>query len=99
VKQFNQLGIKPVLPSFTGDKIKITRILNKEITVYEYKIDNSKFDKGNGKCLVLQIAVGDTRHIVFTGSTVLMETIQQVSKSDFPFKTTIVKDNERFEFS
>lgn len=99
MKQFKDFGIKPALRSLTGDKIKMERILNREITVYDYRIEDSKFNKNNSKCLYMQIGIGDTKHVVFTGSTVLLELIQQVPKSEFPFTTTIVKENERFEFT
>ena len=47
---FKDFGIKPQIRSFEGDKIKIDKILNKQIVVEEFKIENSKFnDKGNGK--------------------------------------------------
>jgi hypothetical protein len=96
MKQFKDFGIKVQSKAFQGDKIKIERLLNREITVHEYRIENSKF---NGKCLWLQISLGDMKYVVFTGSLVLMDTIEQVPKENFPFLTTIIKDNERFEFS
>jgi hypothetical protein len=37
--------------------------------------------------------------VVFTGSDVLISIIKQVEESDFPFKTTIVKNGEHFEFT
>ena len=99
MKQFKDFGIKPTLQSLTGDKIKIERILNREIEVYDFRIEDSKFGNGSNKCLYLQIAIGDTKHVVFTGSTVLIQLIEQVPKSEFPFKTTIIKENDRFEFT
>ncbi len=100
MKQFKDLGIAPVIQNFVGDKIKIERILNREITLIGYRIEQSKFtEKGNGKCLHLQIQLGEVKYVVFTGSTVLMETIQKVSKDDLPFKTTIVKQDDHFEFT
>jgi hypothetical protein len=100
MKNFKDFGIKPTQPGLVGDKIKIDRILNREIVVHDFRIVPSKYaDKGNGRCLHLGIMLGDTKHVVFTGSAGLMDTIEQVPKSDFPFTTTIVKDNDRFEFS
>lgn len=99
MKSFKDLGIKPPVQTFQGDKIKITRIINREIVVHDYRIENSKFASNNSKCLYLQISISDVKHLVFTGSTVLMETIQQIPKENFPFLTTIIKENERFEFS
>lgn len=98
MKRFNELGVKPQLKGFTGDKIKINKIINREITVHDYRIEDSKF-KDKGKCLHMQIQIGGNMHVVFTGSTVLMDTLQQVSKSNFPFVTTIIEENERFLFS
>jgi hypothetical protein len=97
--KFSDLGIKPSIKGLIGDKIKIDRILNREVVVNDYRIKDSKYTDGNGKCLYLQISIGDMNHVVFTGATVLMETIQKVPKEKFPFTTTIIKENEYFEFS
>ncbi len=100
MKKFNQFGIKPTEQGFTGDKIKISRIINKPITVKNYKIVPSKFtEKGNGKCLYLHIQNGTVENVVFTGSAVLMEQIERVNKGDFPFETTIINNNDRYEFT
>jgi len=100
MKSFKDFGIEPQTKGFEGDKIKIDRILNKEIIVKRHRIDTSKYkDKSNGRCLVLEIEVDGQNRIVFTGSTVLQELIQKVPESGFPFRTKIVKDNERFEFT
>ncbi len=90
---------KPQSKSFEGDKIKIDRILNKQITVEAYKIEVSKYDKGTGKCLYIQVLVDGSKRVLFTGSANLMDMINQVPKDKFPFKTTIIKENERFEFT
>lgn len=97
--QFKDLGIMPEVKSFVGDKIKIERILNREIVVHAFKIENSKFEKGNGKCLHLQIEFSGEKKVVFTGSAVLMNMIGKVPESEFPFSTTIVKTNDHFEFT
>lgn len=99
MKQFKDFGIKPTLQRLTGDKIKIDRILNKEIVVCDYSLEDSKFGNGNTKCLYMQIEIDNAKRVVFSGSKSLMELIEQVPKSEFPFKTIIVKDNERFEFT
>lgn len=97
---FKDLGIKPTIKNFVGDKIKMSRILNKPIKVLDFKEDVSKYpEKGNGKCLHLQIEVDGTMHIVFTGSTVLMDMIKQVPKEKFPVNTTIVEENESYQFT
>ena len=96
--KFKDFGIKTEIQSFVGDKIKMDRILNRVITVLAYRIENSKYE-GKGKRLDLQIKIGDITHVVFTGSVVLMDQIQKVPKDSFPFETTVVKENERFEFT
>lgn len=99
MKKFSDFGIKPVSQGLMGDKIKIDRVLNKEITVSDFRIVDSKFtDKGNGKRLDIQVEVDSTQRVIFTGSITLMEMIQRVPKTEFPFQTTIVRENERFEF-
>lgn len=100
MKNFNEFGIKLNTKVFTGDKIKIGRVLNREIIVHDYKIEDSKYnDTGNGKCLHLQITKDGAKHVVFTGSLYLMDQIVLVPAEGFPFTTTIVEDNERFQFS
>lgn len=99
MNRFKDMGIAPTVKSFQGDKIKIDRLLNREIKVIDYKIETSKYEKGNGKCLYMQIQLGETMHIVFTGSAVLMNVIERVEKHLFPFVTTIVKQHDHFEFT
>jgi hypothetical protein len=67
--------------------------------VTDYKIEKSRYEKGNGKCLYLQIEIGNTKHVVFTGSAGLMDQIEKVPKEKMPFKTTIVRENERMQFT
>lgn len=98
MKNFRDFKIKPKLNTFTGDKIKIEKVLNIEIIVHAFKIEDSKQKPGT-KLLTLQIEKNGTHHVIFTGSTVLMQEIQEVSKDDFPFTTTIIKQDEHFEFT
>lgn len=98
MNNFKDFGIKPKLTSFTGDKIKIDRIINIEITVLQYKIEESKKKSGT-KFMTMQIEKSGSRHVIFTGSTVLMSMIEQVPKDRFPFKTTIIKESEHLEFT
>ena len=100
MKQFSEFGITPTIESFVGDKIKMDRLLNREITVHDYRIEESKFkEKGNGKCLYLQIELNGEKHVVFTGSAYLMDMIEKVAEADFPFKTKILKQNDHLEFT
>lgn len=98
MKQFSQLGAKPITTGLVGEKIQIHKIFNCPIEVHGFKVEDSKFE-GKGKCLYMQIKYADNMRVVFTSSKVLMETIQQIAKEDFPFSTTIIRENDRFEFS
>lgn len=99
INTFKDFGIKSNVKSFEGDKIKIDRILNKQVVVHAFKIEQSKYEKGTGKCLSIQLAVDNSKRVLFTGSSNLMDMIQQVPQEKFPFHTTIVKENERYEFT
>lgn len=99
MKNFSDLGINVEPSGFTGPKIKIGKILNKQITVEDYRIGPSKFAKNGEECLCLQILLNGEKHIVFTGSKRLMNTIKKVAKADMPFTTTIIEEDDRYEFS
>lgn len=100
MNEFKNFNIKPETKSFEGDKIKVDKILNRKITVLAFKIEDSKFkEKGNGKCLYIQIEFDQDKRILFTGSTYLMDMIQKVPSDKFPFTTTIQKLNEHLEFT
>jgi hypothetical protein len=101
MNKFSQFNIKTTINTFEGDKIKISKILNREIVVHGFKIDDSKVfkERGSGKCLCLQISVNDKKHIVFTSSSGLINTITQVAENDFPFSTVIIEENDRFLFT
>ncbi len=100
MNRFSDLGITPTHKRLVGDKIKISKILNREILVKDYRLEESKYDKNkSGKCLFLQIEMDGVRHVVFTGSDVLIDMIEQVPKEKFPFLASIVKEGECFEFN
>lgn len=100
IKKFKDFGIKQSTNCLSGDKIKMSKILNKEIIVTGFKIEQSKYpEKGNGKCLYIEILHNGNPHVVFTGSVGLQEAIQKIRKEDFPFSTTIIQENERNEFT
>jgi hypothetical protein len=99
MNSFQQFNIKPSSQAFEGDKIKIAKVINKSIVVEAFKIEDSKFEKGNGKCLYLQIIVDNAKRVLFTGSVTLMEMIKNVPAHGFPFTTIIVHENERYQFT
>ena len=99
MRTFKDLNINLESKNFVGDKISIDRILNREVIVHDYKVEPSKIKIGT-KCLYLQIALGETKHVVFTGSGKLLEQIEKAVPEDFPFKATIVKkENRAYHFS
>ena len=98
---FSQFNIKVESQAFEGDKIKMSKIMNREIVVHHFRIEDSKVfkERGSGKCLCLQISFDQRKHVVFTGSTGLIEVIKQVPETGFPFTTTIVEEYERYLFT
>jgi hypothetical protein len=101
MNRFSQFNIKPPSRGFEGEKIKMSRILNKEIVIHDFKIEDSKVfkDKGTGKCLHLQISINQEKHILFTSSRLLIEAIEQIPRDKFPFVATIIEDNNSFQFT
>lgn len=100
MNSFKDIGIAPPTPAVIGDKIEMRDVLDTEVTVKTYRIVPSKYtDKGNGKCLHLQIVFDNRDRVVFTGSGVLMETLDLIPKDKFPFTTKIIKRNKRYEFT
>lgn len=98
MRKFSELDIKPVESGFAGPKIKIEKILNREITVLDYKIVPSRFEN-KGDCLYLQIEFNGIKHLLFSGSKFLVDMIQRAGKESLPFTTIIQKENEHFEFT
>ncbi len=103
MNKFLQFDIKPIAKGFEGDKIKISKIVDREIIVHAFRIEESKVEefkkKGNEHCLYLQIEFNHEKRIVFTSSSGLLDAIQQIPIEGFPFTTTIVRDNERYLFT
>jgi RNA-directed DNA polymerase len=99
MKLFSELNVPAPIGSFAGEKIKIAKIMNREIAVLDSRIDESKYPKNkSGKVLMLQLEVDGEKRILFTGSDVLIAQIQHIKKEDYPFKVTIIKEGEHFEF-
>lgn len=96
MKTFKEFNIKIENRGLEGEKIKVKKILNKEIVVMGFLVKDSKY---NGKCLHLQLEVENNKHVLFTGSKILLEGIEKVPKEGFPFKTTIVMDGDRLQFT
>lgn len=97
MKTFSDFNIQIAQNTFTGDKIKISKILNVPIVVHAHKLEKSKHFTND--CLHLQIEVNKEKRVCFSGSTKLIEQIQQVPSQGYPFATTIISDNEMYIFT
>jgi len=80
-----------------GEKLSITDVFDKEITVLGYKLSGSKFHK-TLPCLQLQFTIGSKRHVLFTSSAVITEQIEAY-KDQIPFVATIRQIGKFFTFT
>lgn len=97
MNRFKEFNIKPNISAFVGEKVRINKILNTEIIVHDFKIKDSEKKPGT-KYLTLQISRKEEKEVVFTGSKTLMDMIDQVPKEKFPFTTTIIQEDQMFQF-
>jgi hypothetical protein len=99
MNNFKDFGIKPKVSNhFVGDKISLSRLINVEITVIDFKIEDSKHKPGT-QCLTMQIEKSGEKRVVFTGSKGLISQIMQVPKQQFPFTTVIAMHDKYCEFT
>lgn len=99
--QFKDFNIQTTSKKFVGEKIRICKLLNQEIVVLDHKIVPAKHfcDKAD-KCLHLQISIKEEKRVLFTAAKGLIEAIEQIPETGFPFITTIIKsESDRYEFS
>jgi RNA-directed DNA polymerase len=96
-KRFGDFGIKVDVVALMGDKIKIAKVIGKEILVKDYKVTESKYEK-TAHCLTIQIEIGGEDKVIFTGSGMLKRQIEQIDKENFPFLATIENINETYQF-
>lgn len=82
---------------FIGEKIKISKVLNKEIKVLAFQVKKSKIEK-DGFYIQMQIEVDDERKVLFTNSSVLKDQLEKY-KDNLPFITTIIQPKKYFSFS
>lgn len=97
-KRFSDMGIKIDIDTMTGEKIKIAKIIGKEILVKSYKITESKFDNSK-HCLTMQIEFCEENKVLFTGSQYLLKQLQQIKAEDFPFYAKIELINESYQLT
>ena len=99
MKQFKDLGIKAESQAFIGNKLNFNQVVGQLITIHAYRIEDSLYERGNGKCLWLQISINGIMHVTFSGSRILMGIIQKIEAWDFPFETTIKREGLSFQFT
>jgi len=80
-----------------GDKIKMADVLNKPIMILGYRLTESKFPTSAG-CLALQVEVEGKKHVIFTGSKVLINQIQKY-EGEVPFETIITQPRKYYTMS
>ncbi len=80
-----------------GIKKRLDEILNKEILVVDFRMTKSKKREGSD-CLQIQFVCDGVVCVVFTGSSVLANQIQEVSDK-IPFRTCVTKVDKYYSFS
>jgi len=96
-KRFSDFATE--LPVLDGDKVKLDTILNQEIEIVGYCINDSNYSKNkSGKYLTLQIKIEHEVKILFTGSDVLIKQVEKYA-DEIPFSATIKKINRYYTFS
>ncbi|MBQ6109817.1 MAG: hypothetical protein IJL05_00350 [Alphaproteobacteria bacterium] len=80
-----------------GIKKHLDEILNREITVVDYRLRKS-VQKSGTECLQMQFIMDNEVCVLFTGSCVLINQIQE-AKNNIPFAGTIVKIDRYYSFS
>jgi hypothetical protein len=93
MKRFEDFSKEEILD---GDKIRLDDILNQEVAVLGCSVKSSKHKEG--KYLTLQIELNGEKHVLFTGSKVLIDQAEKY-KSEMPFMATIRKINKYYSFT
>ena len=82
-----------------GKKVRIDEVLNIEILILAFRMKESKYrDSSAPDCMTLQFEFPDKpgeKHILFTGSTVLIDQLNRYQEK-LPFYATIKKIDKYF---
>ena len=100
IKNFSEFEINDTTEkvAFVGDKMKIERLFNRDIVIYDYLIADSTKVEGT-KCLWLQIAIGEIKYVVFSGSKKLLKQVEKLPQNALPFHVKIIReDNGCYKF-
>lgn len=84
-----------------GKKVRIDDILDEPIVVLNYKIAESKRKRGTSYLtLQFQFKDDEEKKVLFTGSAVLQDQMEQIEEQGFePFETTIIKIQDYYSLS
>ncbi len=97
---FKDLGVEIDSAPMLGEKIKINRVINHEIEVLDYAVNESKFkEKSGNEYLKLQIRFNDEVRVLFTGASMLIKAIRKIDKDKLPFKTIIIEQSGFYQFT
>lgn len=94
MKKFSEMDIKITHNGYLGEKIKISKVFNKEIEIHSFKEEPSK--KNESILLTIQIKFENELRVIFCGSQMLHRILKLVPVEDFPFIATIVNDNNGY---
>ena len=77
-----------------GDKMSIDDLIDKEISVLKFNVKKSKFE---GKLLTVQFELNGVKHVLMTGSGVLLQQLED-NADKLPFLATIQKIDKYYSF-
>jgi hypothetical protein len=83
-----------------GDKVSINSILNTEVLMTGYRIQDSKYQKNGSsrRCLTVQFERDGDAHVFFTGSEVLAAQFEKYGH-ELPFLAAIKKIDRYYTLS
>jgi hypothetical protein len=95
IQRFSDFAIAESGP-FSGEKIGIEDVLDKEVVVTDFAVRPSKIKKNAGEdCLYLQLKMNGRTRMMITGSKVLMKQIKTY-QSHIPFAARIIRKNKKY---
>ena len=99
MKQFSDISQEQQKPE--GEKVKLEAILDKPIILTNAMINESRFSRNkSGKYVAIEFQYDENseKHVVFTGSDVLIQQIEKY-QDEMPFQATIKRINKYFTLS
>ena len=82
--------------AFSGDKVRVNDLINKEIIIIRYKVRPSKYKEKSDRCTTVQFKYENSNEekIFFTGSSVIIEQLEKY-KEKLPFYA-VIKHIDRY---